>query len=85
MENYYTHLTQFAAAEYSCGTYGAGSYNDNGVCATTGTNSGTAGNNSSLLATGEAVALPLVVGLVLIVAPIVALVVKHKKQATSNS
>ena len=84
MEFYYTHLTQFAATEYSCGTYGAGTYNDNGVCATTSTDGGT-NTNGGLLATGEAIVLPLVVGLVLIAAPIVALVARKKKQASNQA
>ena len=84
MEFYYTHLTQFAATEYSCGTYGAGTYNDNGVCATTSTDGGT-NTSTNLLATGEAIVLPLVVGLALIAAPIVALVVKNRKDRKKSA
>ena len=68
------------AANYDCGAYGSGTYNQGQVCgaSTTGSSSGTSGGG--LVDTGVHVVLPIVLGLAIIVTAIVLFVRKPKKQ-----
>lgn len=83
LSNTNIYLTTFGAV-YSCNSYGAGSYNSGQECTTT-TDGGTTGNSGgSLVDTGLSVALPLVIGIVLIAIPVVYFVKRHfgKKQTS---
>jgi LPXTG-motif cell wall-anchored protein len=65
-------------AAYSCGTYGANTYNS--TCTTTGTDSNTSGN---LLAdTGYNVLIPLALGLALIIAAAILIIKRIRRRAT---
>lgn len=73
------HYTFFAAADYNCGSYGVGAYNENEACSTQGGGTGTGGgtntsadtntNNGGPLAnTGFDIIIPIALGVAVIVA-----------------
>lgn len=76
-----------AVAEYSCGSYGAGSYNNSESC-TTDTNSGggttqapvaNTSTGGTLASTGYDVVIPVALGLAILVAAAVLAIKKHKQ------
>lgn len=81
----YFYLPVTFAANYNCGTYGSGAFNNGQVCAattntsTTNGNAGGNGSGGSLANTGMQVILPLTLGIVLITAAIVLFFRKPRK------
>ena len=79
-------LYYLAVAEYSCGSYGAGSYNNSESCtasATGGTTTQTPSTGGTLASTGYDVIIPVALAGAIILAAIVLLIKKLKRQHTA--